>query len=209
MKIAVFGASGRTGKLVVDQALAAGHEVVAFVRDPAKLAVRQEKLTIVHGDVTDPSVVRRAVEGVDAVISTLAPTRGAPKDTMSSGIRNILAAMQAAGVRRLVISSGAGVPDPNDPPNLGVSIIRALLRLFADWVLEDSAQAVALVRASDAEWTVVRAPFLIDGPHTGRYRLGYFAAGFGARISRADLADALLRALADPSTIRSTPIVAY
>lgn len=209
MRIAVFGASGRTGKLVVDQALAAGHEVVAFVRDPAKLPVRHERLSVIQGDVTDPAAVRRAVEGVDAVVFTIAPTRGGSKGVVTTGIANVLAAMEATGVRRIVMSSGAGVPDPNDEPNLGVTVIRGLIKLVSGWVLEDSAKAVALLRASDRDWTVIRAPFLTNGPHTGRYRLGFFAAGFGARISRADFADALVRALSDPLTVRSAPIVAY
>jgi putative NADH-flavin reductase len=209
MKILVFGASGRTGSLVVEQALAAGHEVVAFVRDPAKLPLQHERLTIVQGDVTDPAAVERAMVGVDAVISALAPTRGGPSGIVEKGIANILAAMRASGVRRIVVSSGAGVPDPDDPPNWTASIIRALLKAIAGAVLDDATKAVALLRASDRDWTVVRAPILTNGPHTGRYRLGSFAAGFGARISRADFADAMLKALDDPATIRRAPIIAY
>ncbi|MCS6802484.1 MAG: SDR family oxidoreductase [Chloroflexota bacterium] len=208
MKIAVFGASGRTGRLVVDQALAAGHEVVAFVRDPAKLPLRHERLTLVQGDVTDLDAVRRAVAGVDAVIAALAPRREGPKEAVSRGIANILAAMQEARVRRIVISSGAGVPDPKDPPSFATAVIRWLLRRIARPVIEDAARAVALLRASDRDWTVIRAPFLVDGPRTGRYRLGYFAAGFGARISRADLADALLKAVDDLTLVGSAPIIA-
>src|SRR5688572_18093218 len=108
MKIVVFGASGQTGRLLVEQALAAGHEVTALVRDPSKLAVRHERLRVLQGDVQDAGAVAGAVAGQDAVLSALGPA-GPAFTSMTLGARHILAAIEQHGVRRLVTLTGAGV----------------------------------------------------------------------------------------------------
>lgn len=207
MRLAVFGATGGTGRQLVEQALAQGHEVTAVVRDPARLPVKHSRLRVVQADVFDPVSVKPALEGADAVLSALGPHRHADDLTVCSrGVRSILQAMLDAGVRRIVAVSGSPVPkrDPSDGALQRV-LLRPLMhrvfgRLYADLALME-----AQLRDSSAEWTVFRPPLLTNRPLSGRYRttLGRNASG-GFRVSRADLADAMLRCLEDAATVRTT-----
>lgn len=90
----------------------------AFVRTPSKLDLKHAQLEIVRGDVQDADAVGRAVEGVDAVLSALGPTSNKPEPQVTRGTRHIATAMGLHGVRRLIITAGAGVGDPDDRPNV-------------------------------------------------------------------------------------------
>lgn len=209
MRIAVFGASGRTGRPLVKQALEAGHDITAFVRDPAKLGMNHARLQALKGDISDAAAVEAAIRGQEAVLIALGPVKAGRKDIMEAGARAILPAMQKLGVRRLVTLTGAGVAQPGDAPKAFDRIMSVLLRTFAKEVLEDSKRHVELVRASGLDWTVVRVPVLGDGPPTGKYRVGMVGVGSGARIARADVADFMLRAVGDSSFIGRSPVVSY
>lgn len=208
MKIAVFGATGGTGRHVVEQALAAGHTVTALVRNPSKLATKHERLTIVEGDVQNAASVEATVRDQDAVISTLGPVRGSPETgVMATAARNIVAAMHKYRVRRLITLTGAGVADPEDQPKLVNRLIGTLLKLTARQVYEDSLQHAQLVRASDLDWTIVRVPRLLDGPHTGKYRVGYVGRGTGVTIVRPNVADFMLKQLTDTRYLHKSPVI--
>lgn len=209
MRIVVFGASGGTGREIVKQALAAGHAVTAFVRNPAKMDVQHPNLTLMPGDVLDAAAVQKAVAGQAAVISVLGPTRPPVPGMMETAAQHIVAAMQAQGVRRLISTTGAGVHDPQDQPGLFDHFMKGLLTVMAGDVLRDSAANVAVLRASDLDWTVVRFPRLTDGPHTGKYRVGYLGKNAGGQISRADGADFVLKELVAGQYIRQMPVVSY
>jgi putative NADH-flavin reductase len=116
MKVVVFGASGGTGRHIVDQALEAGYEVTAFVRSPEKLGIEYGNLTVFQGDVMDAESVERAIADQDAVLSALGPTRPPVSDMMVNAATNIVAAMDKHGVRRIVSTTGGGVRDPQDQP---------------------------------------------------------------------------------------------
>lgn len=206
MKVAVFGASGRTGRQLVEQALAQGHEVTAFVRDPVKLDLQHERLRVLQGDVHNPEKVAEAVRGQDAVLSALAPQKPS-FDAMTTGARTIIAAMEQHGVRRLITLTGAGVPDPNDRPGLINHVISFLLKRISPQVLADAQAHVDQVRSSDLDWTIVRVPVLNNGPRTGNYKVGYIGQGAGVRISRADAADFMLRQLSDNRWLRQAPVI--
>lgn len=118
MKLTLFGSTGRTGKYLVEAALARGYYVTAYARNPTKLGLQSERLLTVEGDILDAQKVSEALVGADAVISVLGPTTNQLTFEVSKGMVTILTAMQAHEVRRLVISSGAGVRDPNDAPGL-------------------------------------------------------------------------------------------
>jgi putative NADH-flavin reductase len=207
MKLTLFGATGRTGKYLVEAALARGYYVTALARNPAKLALQSERLFTVEGDIQDPQKVSEALVGADVVISVLGPTNNQPTFEVSTGMANILAAMQAYGVRRLVVSSGAGVSDPNDAPRLVNHLIGALLKLTSRYVLEDMQRTVDLVQASDRDWTVVRVPMLTDDPKTGKVKVGYVGKGTGSRISRADMADFMLKQATDNTYLCLAPAI--
>ena len=171
MLLSVFGATGRTGRLVVDQALAKGHAVTAYLRESATLATAIP-LTLVRGDLEDTGAVERAVRGADAVVSALGPRRGTPAGFLSHAARTVTAAMRAGGVRRLVWLTGAGVMDADDEPSASRTVMRALMRLVAPELLRDSEECCRIIRESGLEWTVVRVPMLSDGPPAGPPRAG-------------------------------------
>lgn len=210
--LAVFGATGRTGQVLVRQALERGYEVRALVRDPAKLAAQQgnpEGLEAVQGDATDPLAVERTVEGADPVVSMLGQVKGGSKTLLGTAAGHILGAMRRHGVKRLILLSGAGVSADGDQPKLMDRAIVGLLKLISREVYEDSLAAVQQVRSSALDWTVVRAPMLSDGPKTGVYRVGSVGKDSGTRISRADLADFILRELEDGGYRQKLPVVSY
>lgn len=207
MKLTIFGASGRTGIPLVEQALAVGHDVVAFVRDPARLPIQHERLQIVQGDATDAAAVEQAVAGADAVLSALGQSKGAPKDMQTVATRNIIAAMNKHGTRRLVSLTGAGVRAPQDQPKLFDHLIRLALKTFNGDVLKDAQGHAEAIRNSDLDWVIVRGPMLTEGAHTGNYRVGWVGVNTSSRIARADVADFMLTQVTDDTYLRQLPMV--
>jgi len=207
MRLTIFGATGRTGKKLVAQALEAGHKVVAYARTPSKLQIEHERLAAVEGDVHDAGQVASAVAGAEAVLSVLGPTSNEPTYEVSRGMANIVAAMEAQGVQRLVQSVGAGVSDPRDQPGLFDRAIKVALWVFSRHVYEDMARTAELIRASDLDWTLVRVPMLTDDPAQGDLKVGYLGQGVGPRVSRADLATFMLEQVEDPTWVRQAPVI--
>jgi putative NADH-flavin reductase len=206
MRVTVFGATGRTGKHVVEQALAAGHEVVAFARTPSKLGMQHERLRVVQGDIHDAAKVATAIAGSDAVIAALSPSRADKvKDIVSTGARNIVAGMKQHGVRRLIFSTGAGVPAPQDQPTLFGKVMGVLLKTISGDVLADSLQGVQTVRESGLDWTIARAPMLTDGPKTGKVWTGYVGKEMGRTLARANFAGFMVRQLSENGYLRQMP----
>ncbi|MEM8557824.1 MAG: NAD(P)H-binding protein [Bacteroidota bacterium] len=211
MRLAVFGATGRTGRHVVTQALAVGHEVVAFARSRDKLAQQQDlssdRLHVVLGDVRDYTAVAQAVAGADAVVSCLAPV---PKEGMvqTESTRHIARAMAEHGVQRIVSMTGAGVDAPGDPPRaFAGKVIRGIMKVVAAQILADAEGHADVLRRSDLDYVVVRAPRLTNGPHAGRYRHGILQLGFGDQIARADVATFMLEEAAGGTYHRAEPHV--
>jgi putative NADH-flavin reductase len=207
MKVVIFGASGRTGRALVQEALERGHEVRAFARTPSKIEVEHDRLEVVQGDVQDAGAVDRAVAGVDAVLSVLGPTDNRPDRQVTKGTRAILDAMERRGVRRLVMTGGAGVRDPEDRPGLVDRLVKVLLLLAARNVYEDMRGAVEAVRACDLDWTVVRLPRLTDAPATGSVRADHLGGDVGIQIGRADVATFILDELATDRWVRRAPVI--
>ncbi|MFC4999582.1 NAD(P)-dependent oxidoreductase [Dactylosporangium cerinum] len=201
MRLAVLGATGRAGRVVVDRALQRGHEVSALTRDPARIHPRAG-LHVVGGDVRDPAAVARTLDGAGAVVSALGRPRRGP-DTCTDGIRTVLSAMAGGDPRRLVVLSNYGVADSRHR-----TAYVAVSWLLERAVLRDKERMEALLRDSDTDWTVVRAPVLTDGPRTGRCRAGTdLRLSFTARISRADLAEFMLTELHGNAYVRRSVAV--
>jgi putative NADH-flavin reductase len=212
LRIVVVGASGRTGRPLVERALAAGHVVVAFVRDADRLDVDVEddargRLVVVEGDAYAGEGLAAAVAGADAVVSVLGHTSDGPDDLLTVAGDRVLAAMDEAGVRRYVTLVGAGVREDGESVSVAGRVMGGLLRVVARDRLEDSAAHVARVRDSGLDWTVVRAPRLTDGPATGAYRAGELRLGFES-VPRADVAAFLLDCVEDGSYVGEAPQVA-
>jgi putative NADH-flavin reductase len=210
MRLTVFGASGRTGVPLVEQALDRGHEVVAFVRSPASFPVSGDRLTVVGGDAYTGEGVAEAVapegEPVDAVVSVLGQTDDGPDDLLTVAGGHITGAMADAGVDRFVTLVGAGIREEGESPGLSGRVMGTLLKLLAREVLADAEAHVERVRTTDLDWTVVRAPRLTDGPGTGDYRAGEIDLGFES-VARADVARFLLDLLAEDGHVHEMPKV--
>ena len=220
MKLTIFAATGGIGRQAFDQAVAAGHDVTAVVRNPGKLAGQAR---IVRADLAapDPAVLEAAVDGADAVLSGLGPRSMSEAGIASAGTRAIVAAMQAAGTRRIVVVSAAPistVPSPARPnppkhdPGDGFFMRHvfshiaktAFRKHYADLALMED-----ILADSGLDWTVVRPPRRTDKPLTGSYRpaLGRNIRG-GFLVSRADVAHLMLRVVEQPETIKQTVGVA-
>jgi putative NADH-flavin reductase len=209
MKILVFGASGRTGHELVRQGLAQGHEVTAFVRDIDKLKFEDENLRVMQGDVGNYPLVEKAIEGHDAVLSALgAPNPFKYDQTVVDGTGNVIKAMETAHVGRFIYMSAINVRESR--PNAG-----PVIRLFGPTLLRHETRGheerEKLIRRSKLEWTIVRSGKLSNGDHKALYRFGedVRATGPAATISRADVADFMLRQLIDKTFVRKFPIVMY
>ena len=203
MRIAIFGATGGTGRQLVEQAIGAGNEVIAYVRDASKLERKHDRLTVIQGELSDQDAIERAVSGADAVISVLGPRGGSKGRPITMGIQNIIAAMERRGVRRLIISSTASARDPDDRPELRFTLMIGLVKLFIHAAYEDIVSTAEAVRRSDLDWTIVRLSLLNDGPRSGIVRAGHMGRGeVGTRISRADIADFMLKQVKNPRYLR-------
>jgi putative NADH-flavin reductase len=194
MKILVIGASQGTGALCVGLALERGHEVTAFARTPAKLAIEHARLKKVPGDFHDAESVARVVAGQDAVIVTAAAgsLKGFKEkpDFFSSGTRHVIAAMKAGGSRRLVVLSALFVGDSRPLANffLRLVMVDGLLKLpYADHEVQER-----LVRESGLDWVIARPSRLTNGPAGGRYTKTTRIEPVPKAISRADVAGFLV-----------------
>jgi putative NADH-flavin reductase len=216
MRLALLGGSGRIGGHLLSWALESGHDVQALARDPQALAaVRQPvaaggpgSLVATAGDALDAAAVAEVIRGTDAVLSALGPRGAKSPDLLAGAARNITAGMARAGVRRLICVSAAGAFIQGDP-DTGALTKAILPRVFAR-PFADTRQMEAVIRASDLDWTLVRATRLVNAPGTGRYRVRPdYPPPQGRKIARADVADFIERALLDRDWVRGSPSLGY
>lgn len=191
MKLIVFGATGGVGKLFVQQAVAKGHEVTAFVRTPEKMDVQGVK--IIQGDAFDAQAVAQAIVGQDAVVSCLGSTEGPGKDTSIGRMgHNIADGMKAAGVKRIVYCASAGV-DGEIPGLMGKMIMKLLAK-----PLKDHKAALNYILANDVVYTIARPYSLKDKPLEEDYSEAFEGVPTSSQwIARASVAHFLLKALED------------
>jgi putative NADH-flavin reductase len=204
MNIVIFGATGRTGALLVEQAIEAGHFVTAAARRPEGIVGKGPNLRKVNGDLFNAKAVADAVAGQDCVFVAVAPPKPlGPTTIFSTGITHILAGMKAAQVRRIVVLGSCGVD--------GETNTRWHTRLLAGLIVQpllfnlyvDTGRMEGILTATDCDWTVVRPPRLTNGKATAAYRVGVGThLPHVASISRADVADAMLALISDTSTYR-------
>ncbi len=208
MRIVVFGATGGLGRCIVEQALADGHTVTAVARNPDGSALAHPSLTFHAGNVLDPDRVRAAVEGSDAVISAFGVKPGIkPGRLYSDGTRNIITAMESAGVRRIVSVSTWLVRESRRRAG---PLVRIFVPLLQPQLYRDRERQEALIRETPLDWIIVRPARLTDGSRTGRYRSGAaLKLHATSHIARADVADFVLRQLRDDTFLRQAPSLSY
>lgn len=207
MKVLVFGATGSVGRHVVEQGLARGHEVTAFVRDSSGLDVEHGGLTVFRGDVLDGASVERAVRDQEAVLCSIGA--GRKGRVRSEGTRNIVRAMEETGVRRLVCQTTLGAGESRG--NLDFFWKHVMFGLLLRDAFADHEQQEVYVRESTLDWTIVRPAAFTDGGRTGEYRHGFPSTkkGLKLKISRADVAGFMLDQLTDDTHLRQTPGLSY
>ncbi|MFI6454688.1 NAD(P)-dependent oxidoreductase [Streptosporangium amethystogenes] len=197
MNVTVLGSTGRTGRLVLAEAVRRGHEVTAFTRRPEALPVAPAPAAVVTGDGRDPERVRKAVGGADAVIAILAAAGRKGPHHIAAVARVLADVMPEAGARRLVVTSA--YPIVAEQPRVPLALLR---RLFAD-AYADAARMEEIVSASGLDWTIVRLNRLTDRPARGGVRISRGLFDRPAPITRADAAATLLDALVDPAYART------
>jgi putative NADH-flavin reductase len=208
MKLIIFGATGRVGAQLVDQALSQGHSVTAFVRDPQKLKhVNERNLNIVIGNVMTPADVDSAIERQDAVMVALGSGRKGV--IRSEGTHNIIKAMECKGVKRLICQTTLGTGDSRENLNF------VWKHIMFGWLLkeayEDHQKQEAYIMQSALQWTIVRPGAFTEGPATGKYRHGFSPKDKNTKlkISIADVAHFMLSQLQSNQYVNKTPGLSY
>jgi putative NADH-flavin reductase len=208
LKLLVFGATGPSGRQLVQQALSQGHEVTVFARNPEVLAA-DKRVRIAAGDATrDAEQIAEAMRGQEAVISALGRRNTFRSDNLiARSMRLILPAMEQAGVRRLVVMSAFGVgASRRDAP----LIPRIMYRVLLSDIFADKKAAEDEIRRSSLDWTIVYPVLLTDGPLTGSYRVGEHIELRGMpKISRADVAHFMLAELTGRAFVRKVAVISY
>jgi len=206
--VLIIGASRGIGLATVKRALKAGHSVRAMSRSATAIRLRDPKLEKLDGDARDRDTIERALVGVDAVIQAL----GISSDPeliltgtrlFSAATRILVRAMEASTVRRLICVTGFGAGNSRGRGGILYNLASALLlgRIYADKDVQER-----IIRRSQLDWTIVRPTILTNGPRTKAYRVltdpRDWAPGF---ISRADVADFLVKQIDDTNLLRKTP----
>ena len=197
MRILVFGATGRCGRFIVEQALDAGHDVTVFVRDPERLSREHSKLKVVQGEFTDSEALRALMKtGFDAVVSAIGPVQLKPSTVVTDSTKAIIAAMQVSGRKRfLMVSVVSEISHKNFIGKLSTWIIKVTPVRHS---LNDHAAALVNLKKSDLNWTLAGCPIIKDGPRMGRYRTSLTFNGGFKYIHPPDVANFIMKEITDP-----------
>lgn len=209
MKLLVFGATGRTGKHLIQQSLDQGYSVTAFVRESSKLGIQHERLIIVRGDVLNLDSVEKAMADQAVVFCALGLRKGESTDVLTKGTRNIVQAMKKFGVRRIICVSAAGFLGEQADFVLGKIFFwyvrHHLKRLFG--AMEQQYRGL---EQSGLEWIAVRPILLDEGERKGNYRIAIKGIpSKGLRITTADTAEFMLGQIAKDEYVGKAPAIAY
>jgi putative NADH-flavin reductase len=209
MKLLIFGASGGTGRELLEQSLDQGHAVTALVRDPDKIKdVSHTKLRVMAGSVLDAKAVENAMSEQEAVLFSVGA--GTQRSSVrEEGTKTVIEAMEKAGVRRLVCQTSLGVGESRS--NLSFLTKYVVVDIFLRHAFADHERQERVLKQCLLDWIVVRPPHLLNGPRTGAYRHGFATTDktIQGKISRADVADFMLKQLTDDTYLRQTPGVSY
>jgi putative NADH-flavin reductase len=209
VKLIVFGASRGVGRSLTELALADGHRVTAVVRNPSTVELNHESLEVVAGDVTDADSVQRCLPGHEVAFCTVGADKRGGTTLYSTAARNIAGAMDDQGVRRLVFLSNFGVLGEKGSGARTAAVV-FIAKLMLRPTLEDHRRALDELRKHNWEWIAVRPMRLTNGPRTGHYRVALEGLPReGTRISRADLADFMLKQVTSSEYVHRVPAIAY
>jgi putative NADH-flavin reductase len=209
MKIAVFGATGAIGKLLVRQALDNGYTVKAYIRNLSKLDLKHPNLVSVQGELNDYRKIRQAVSGVDAVVSTLGPPLKRKYDDFSvlEGHQNIIRAMKVENVKRFITIGTPSIKSAQDKTSLATKMPTMMAKLFFPSAFKEIVQIGDIIKASPLDWTIIRFIAPNNKSLTGKIKITFGDTKIRWGISRADIADFILKQTTDNQYVRSMPII--
>ena len=195
MKIAIFGGSGATGKLLTKRCIAAGHDVTALVRRPAEFPLA-ERVRVVEGSAFDQAAVRRTVEGADVVLSALGARSLRKEDVLERAVPLIVAAMKEAGVRRIIVLGSAGALSDSLKKQAAWRrwfVQNIVYSTFLKWAVASQVDQWRVLSGSGLDFTMVMPPMLLNSAGRGTYRIdGEALPRHGSRIAREDVADFMM-----------------
>jgi putative NADH-flavin reductase len=209
MKISIVGASGRTGRLILERALNNDYLIRALVRNPSKLNIKHKNLELIIGDATGYENIDKLVNGSQAVISVIGHDRKSQPDILTVVSRHIIKAMKKYDINRLISLTGTGVYCEGDRPKIIDQISRYLLKLISNNRFLNGENHVKEIIQSKIKWTIVRVPLLTNGQLTGKFRVGMTGINNGIKISRADASMFILMQLSDEQYVHQMPVISY
>ena len=209
MKVLVIGATGLTGQIAVRRLLERGDEVTALARDPAAITAKHDRLRAAKGEARDTGSLEQAVQGQDAVLSAFGPRAALKKDDIQEVfMRNLVAAMKKAGVKRLSNLSAWGAGDSYSALWIPG---RVVLRIFLSSFFEDKNRGEAILFASALDFVNVRPSRLANGPARGKVKASLSPEGlrWWPLMTREDLAAFMIDQLTDDTWQRRSPLIGY
>lgn len=206
MKILILGATGATGQEIVKQLLDQNYEVTALVRDPSKLNIEHSFLTVIKGNVLDKTCLTQSILGKDVVLSALGRGKSLKsKNLISNAVNLLIPIMTEAKVSRLIFLSAIGVGQTFSQANF---IQKLIFKFILNNVYADKAKAELVIRNSKLQWTLIYPVILTNSPWTGKYKVGEHMEMKGLpKISRADVADFMIKQIKDDSFIMKSPVL--
>lgn len=209
--IALFGATGKTGSILVKKLTAKGYHLRALVRNPSKLSYLNALLTAVQGDILNEQSVYKVLEKSDVVINVIGHVKGCPPDLQTQASRNILHGMNKLGITRLINLTGGAVKVVGDDPKWPDKLIAFIMKNLAGKAVRarftDGENHVKLISKSNLDWTIVRAPVLLPGKAKGRTSIGMVGHIGGYTLTYEDLTNQIIHILEDKSFIHQYPYI--
>ncbi|WKK77906.2 NAD(P)H-binding protein [Marivirga salinae] len=206
--IALFGGSGQIGKLVLEKVLKEGYKVNALIRNPTKIDISDSNLNVIKGDVLNENDVLKTVESSDLVLSLFGHVKGSPEWLQTEGTDYIVEAMKKSDVDKIISLSGGGLPFPEkDKPKLADKMIRFIMKVAVPQILKDAILHAEVLRKSNLDWIIVRAPRLNNDKPKHNYRVGWVGVNASTKISRADVADFIVKQIESDEFKHQMPFV--
>ena len=205
--IALFGATGQTGSEFLKLALEKGYKLKALVRTPEKVNLQHENLKVLQGDVLVEADVEKTIKDTDIVVSLFGHVKGSPEMLQTNGTKNMIRSMKRNTINRIISLSGGGLPYEKDKPKFVDKMIRTIMKIAVPKVLNDAVAHAELLKKSDVDWIIVRAPRLTNDAAKGNYKEGWVGVNASTKLTRADLADFILKQVEDTKYNKQMPFV--
>ena len=206
MRITILGASGKVGQLLTTALLSRGHEITAFVHNKPLTDAGSESLRIVSGDVNNIEDLKKAINGSGVVVSCLGSWGTKKKDIVSAATKNVIPAMESAGIKRIISVTGGAARTPNEIEPFIQKATRSLLGLIAKPILFDAEEHLRLLTLSDLDWTAIRSPVMTNNK-SDTFKLTMDSLAPWAMVSRHAVVKALIEVVENNTFIKQAPYI--